>query len=92
MNTTELQLFEASRIHSNRDELFNQTLHAIFPNNTEEQKLATARTTLELPATVYSDEKLAVLLADFEFMANTWLDTFERQQFNGKTLTELLKE
>ena len=91
MNATELQLFESPGIHDN-DETFHKTLQAIFPSNAEDQKLASARATLELSADAYSDEKLRTLLADFEYIANAWLDAFERQQFNGKTLTELLKK
>jgi len=96
MNTTELRLFEGTRasirVEKNTSELLSQTLEAIFPTNAEEQKLVSARAILELSTGVYSDEKLATLLADFEFMANTWLDDFERKQFNGKTLAELLKK
>lgn len=96
MNTTELRLFEDTRastgVEKNTNDVFSQTLQAIFPTNAEEQKLASARAIIELPASVYSDEKLATLLADFEFMANTWLDDFERKQFNGKILAELLKK
>jgi hypothetical protein len=91
MNTTELQLFESSEVHGRAD-IFNKTLQAIFPNNSEDQKLASARLTLELSDSEYSDAKLTTLLADFEYMANVWLDAFERQQFNGKTLSELLKK
>ena len=96
MNTTELQFFEgtrvSTRVEKHTNELLSQTLEAIFPTNAEEQKLVSARVILELSANAYSDEKLATLLADFEFMANTWLDDFERKQFNGKTLAELLKK
>jgi hypothetical protein len=89
MSTTELQLFKTSGI---QDERFNQALNAIFPSNAEGQKLASARAILELSADAYSDEKLRTLLADFEFIANIWLDEFERKQFNGKSLSELLKK
>jgi len=91
MNATELQFFDAPGIHDT-DEIFHKTLQAIFPSNAEDQKLASARATLELSADEYSDEKLRILLADFEFIANTWLDEFERKQFNGKALSELLKK
>ena len=89
MNETELQLFKTSGI---QDDRFTQALNAIFPNKSEEQKLVSARAILELPANVYPDDKLAILLADFEFIANTWLDMFERKQFNGKSLAEILKK
>lgn len=89
MSTTELQFF---KVPESKDERFNHTLNTIFPSNTEERKLAQARETLELPDNIYSDEKLTALLADFEFIANAWLDLFERKQFNGKSLAEILKK
>lgn len=96
MNTTELRLFEGTRApinsEKNTNDLFSQTLQTIFPTNAEEQKLASARAKLELSSFEYSDEKVSILLADFEYLANTWLDDFERQQFNGKILAELLKK
>ena len=91
MSTTELQVFDTSTIEI-KDELFNKTLESIFPSNAEEQKLLTAREQLKLSPEVYSDEKLSALLADFEYLAAQLLDKFERQQFNGKTLSELLKK
>jgi len=67
------------------------TLNAIFPLPEEQTKLERARAILGELSKSYSDEKLENLVADFEYLADSWLDIFERETFEGVTLRELLK-
>lgn len=39
-----------------------------------------------------SDEDLEVFLTEFQYLIDCWLDEYEKQQFDGKTLKEKLME
>ena len=39
-----------------------------------------------------SDEDLDVYLTNFQYLIDSWLDEYEKQVFNNKTLKEILKE
>lgn len=67
-----------------------QTLSSIFPDNQEENKVNKARKILGETVISYSDEQLAGVVTDFEYLIDCWLDLFEKQTFEGKTLRELL--
>ncbi len=70
----------------------NITLDDIFPTHQEENKIAKARRILEDVASDLSDEELEIYIIKFEFLLDTWLDTFEKQILDGKTLNQLLRE
>jgi hypothetical protein len=75
-------------------DLTNTSIHvlnSLIPEPQQQSKTARARTILGDTANQYTDEQLECLVADFEHLANTWLDEFERQAFGGKTLQELIK-
>lgn len=68
-----------------------QTLNNLFPEPQQQSKTAKAKTIIGKAAKQYTDEQLESLVSDFEYLAETWLDDFERVTFEGKTLQELLK-
>jgi len=68
-----------------------KTLNAIFPQPEEQTKLERAKAILGDLSKSYSDEKLENLVSDFEYLAESWLDLFEKESFEGMTLRELLK-
>ena len=39
-----------------------------------------------------TDEEIRDIVAETRFLVESWLDTFEKQAFGGKTLQELLYE
>lgn len=39
-----------------------------------------------------TDEELEVCITEFQYLLDTWFDEFERQQFDGSTLKELIME
>lgn len=71
---------------------FENVIATIFPTNQEENKLHKARGILGESARDYTDEELNYLVTDFEYLVDTWLDLFEKREFGGKTLKELLGE
>lgn len=67
-------------------------LDSIFPSRQEETKIAKARRILEDVASDLSDEELEIYLIKFEFLLDTWIDNFEKDIFEGKTLNQLIRE
>jgi hypothetical protein len=55
----------------------------------EEQK---ARLVLESVAQDYSDDQINEAIAEMKFLAESWLNDFEREVFDGKTLKEMLHD
>lgn len=91
METAELELFNV--INREQDKVtLESTLNSIFPEKQQETKVTKARGILGEISVSYTDEGLEKLVTDFEFLADTWLDLFERQIFEGKTLKQLLHE
>jgi len=71
---------------------FESSLGSLFLNDKKECKLQQARAILGETADNISDDDLAVYLTEFQSLLDGWLDIFEKQIFNGKTLDQLLKE
>lgn len=58
----------------------------------QSEKLHRAREILGELAKEYSDDELWKLVTEIQFLTDCWLDDFEREIFDGKTLTELPTE
>ena len=67
-------------------------LRSIFPDRQEENKLQKARKILGDEVAGVSDEELGVYIAEFQFLLDSWIDEYEKQVFDGKTLKQLTKE
>lgn len=67
-------------------------LENIFSIDQTESKLAKARKILGEVATTLSDSQLQTHLTEFEFLLDCWMDEFERQIFDNRTLREVLRE
>lgn len=65
-------------------------LNSIFPSIEEISKSDRARGTLGPISREFSDEQLNNIVSDFEYLASFYLDLFERNIFDGKSLGELL--
>lgn len=76
----------------NHSKSIETVLSDIFPTRKEENNLQKARRMLGDIAASLSDQELESYLTQFEFLLDSWLDDFERQIFDNKTLIELLKE
>lgn len=108
METVNLALFDKSQIQDNGESYsakpilqtpsinpladIEKTLESIFPEDHQQTRVNKARHTLGLKAESYSDVQIETLVTDFEFLAAAWLDLFEKNIFNGKTLREVLGE
>lgn len=71
----------------------NDSLDKLFPEQEyEERNIQKAREKLGELANNFSKDELRDLVAQVEYLAETWLDDFERDIFDGRTLNELLHE
>jgi len=69
------------------------TGNSITTNPLEDtEKLEKAREILGELAVELSDEELKTIVTEVQFLADSWLDEFERGIFAGKTLNELQTE
>lgn len=68
-----------------------QSLNALFPQTSQQTKTQKTRQILGNEATDLTDEQLETYIVQFEYLVGGWLDVFEKNLFQGKTLKELLK-
>ncbi|OQA02912.1 MAG: hypothetical protein BWY68_00885 [bacterium ADurb.Bin400] len=69
-----------------------EALKTIFPTEKEESWLKRARRILGEIAVGLSDSELETYLTEFEFLLDGWIDEFEKQLFDNRTLREVLRE
>lgn len=70
-----------------------QSLDNLFPEQQYDEKdIQKAKEVLGKLADEFSDIQLKGIVAEFQFLAESWLDDFERKIFKGLTLKELLHE
>ena len=68
-----------------------KAVNKIFTTDKEQNKVDRARKILGESGKEITDEQLENYVSEFEYLANCWLEIFERQVFEGKTLEELLR-
>ncbi|HUQ85364.1 MAG TPA: hypothetical protein VM077_03510 [Candidatus Limnocylindrales bacterium] len=70
-----------------------QSLDDLFPEQEYDGKIIQeAKKALGPMATQFSENELKDTVTKVQFLAESWLDDFEREIFEGKTLNELLHE
>ena len=70
-----------------------QTLDVLFPEQERENKdIKEAREILGLLSKEFDDTQIKDLIAEVQFLTESWLDDFERSIFKGLTLQELFHE
>ncbi len=79
-------------INTNPLASLESALNSILPTQTEEASILKTRRILGETANTLSDEQIECVVAEFQFLANNWLDEFERDVFGGMTLKEVLHE
>ena len=107
MQTTELQLFQASQsidvnsIHKETPspqpfekplDILDNAFRDIFSPNTEEAVVTRMRRILGEKAKTLSDEQIECVATEFNFLIDAWLDEYEKEVFEGMTLKEVLNE
>ena len=79
-------------IESNPHSALTNALSSIFPTQTEETKVSKTRRILGETARALSDEQIETIVTQFQFLVDSWLDEFEKDDFNGLTLKEVVSE
>jgi hypothetical protein len=70
-----------------------QSLDELFPEQQHQEKnIKEAKAILGVVAKEFTNAQLRDVVCEIQYLADSWLDDFERQSFNGKTLAELLHE
>lgn len=67
-------------------------LTRIFPTKLEESKAELVRRIMGARIADLSEEELNAYITQFQFLVETWMDEFEKQVFEGRTLEQVLKE
>ena len=70
----------------------DNVLNAIFPQQTEENKITRTRKTLDETAKTLSDEQIECINTKFQFLIESWLDEYEKEIFGEMTLKKILNE
>lgn len=79
-------------IDKGKIDIDEKTLNTIFLDKKEETKLQKAKKILGEEIDGVPDDELGVYIAEFQFLLDSWLDEYEKQIFDGKTLRQLTKE
>lgn len=69
-----------------------KVLHNIFPQNSDESNILRVRRILGQTAEIFSDEQIQYIVAEFQFLIDSWLDEFEKEIFKGLTLKQVINE
>lgn len=89
--SSQLELSSALSSFENMQSL-DAALGQIFKSRQEETRTEKARRTMAGTVDSLTDEELDVQLAEFQHLIDFWLDMFEKQLFDGKTLQQTLME
>lgn len=68
-----------------------KAVNRIFTTDKEQNKFDKARRILGESGKEITDEQLENYISEFEYLASCWLEIFERQTFEGRTLNEILR-
>lgn len=89
-------ILDESPVYDRRIESYKSvldiTLQSIFPTKQDEGKLQKARRILGDVVENIPDQELESNLTEFQYLIDSWLDEFEKQIFDNKTLNEVLRE
>lgn len=71
----------------------NESLNEMFPEQQRDEKeIKQAKEILGELTSAYTPNQLKDAVTEIKFLAETWLDDFEREIFQGRTLKGLLHE
>ena len=74
-------------------EVIKESLDQLFPEQQYEEKaIQKTKQILGELSKQFTPQQLKEIAIEVQFLADTWLDDFERKTFQGKTLKELLHE
>ena len=68
----------------------DNALSAIFPSTEQNNIIIKTRRHLGEVGKKMSDAEIKNLASEFQFLIDSWLDMFEKETFQGKTLKEIM--
>lgn len=77
--------------HIEQTETPQQLFNGLFLEPSEQTRASKARKILGEKANNITDKELETFTAKLDYLTNSWLDLYEKQLFEGKTLGELTK-
>jgi hypothetical protein len=93
LNTVTQKLPDKARPSKPLSQSINESLENLFPEQTYDGKnIQKAKGILGDLAKSLTTEQLKDAIVEIQFLAESWLDDFEREIFKGITLRELLHE
>jgi hypothetical protein len=75
-----------------RDQFPDTTLRHIFPDRQDESRIQIAHRIMEENIKDLSDQDLEIYLTEFQYLIDSWLDEYEKQVFDNRTLQQVLRE
>jgi hypothetical protein len=69
----------------------DDALAALFPTSEQDGRLQKARRIMGAEVDGVSDQELENYLSQLEFLLDSWLDEYERQVFDGRTLSKVMQ-
>ena len=79
-----------SDFQDNTQGTYDQINQLFNEQDNREKSILEAREILGESAKDMTDEQVFDLVTEMQYLADSWLEEFERQTFDGKTLIELL--
>lgn len=92
-NSSILTLQESSRVSpslSNQNGTYDQLNQFFVDQNQEQRSILEAREILGNEAKNLTDDQVFGLLNEIQYLVDSWLEEYETNVFDGKTLDELL--
>ncbi len=88
-----LQVFENNGTYTKQIRSTKDTLDLMFPEQLREEKdLLKVKAILGNLTASFTTQELKDIVTEVQYLADSWLDDFERSIFKGVTLQELLHE
>jgi hypothetical protein len=87
------QIFNQSASSYKKNFSVSESLDAMFPEQKrQDREVFKTKEILGKLSDWFTDLQLKEIVTDIDFLVESWLDEFEREKFEGKTLKELLHE
>ena len=80
-----------SNFQSDKQGVYDQLTQFFNEQDHQRKTIEEAREILGESASSLSDEQVFDLVNEIQYLADTWLEEYEKKVFNGKTLNELLQ-
>lgn len=89
---TQTELIKPCSVATIRTKTPESALSHLMAEKQAESRIQKARRIMGEEVEILSDEELDIYLIEFQHLIDLWLDIFEKQTFDNKTLSQLLRE